>query len=156
MAKKHSLDVAAAESLTSGSVATRLGAGTDASVWFRGAIVAYAEDAKFRLLGVDPGPVVTASCATQMAQGVSRLFESQVGVAVTGVGGPEPVEGRPPGTVFVAVFSPRTGHVPRTALRRWSRGCPRILDQLGPGSAAGEIGGDLGRYWARTKEPACD
>jgi nicotinamide-nucleotide amidase len=103
LARKHSLDVAAAESLTSGSVATRLGAGTDASVWFRGAIVAYSEDAKFSLLGVDPGPVVTASCATQMAQGVSRLFESQVGVAVTGVGGPDPVEGHPPGTVFVAV-----------------------------------------------------
>ena len=103
LAKKHSLDVAAAESLTSGSLATRLGAGTDASAWFRGAIVAYAEDAKFSLLGVDPGPVVTANCATQMAQGVSRLFESQVAVAVTGVGGPEPVEGRPPGTVFVAV-----------------------------------------------------
>ena len=103
LAKKHSLEVAAAESLTSGSLATRLGAGPDASVWFRGAIIAYAEDAKFTLLGVDPGPVVTASCATQMAQGVSRLFESRVGVAVTGVGGPEPVEGHPPGTVFVAV-----------------------------------------------------
>ena len=103
LATKHSLAVAAAESLTSGSVATRLGAGTDASVWFRGAIVAYAEHAKFSLLGVDRGPVITASCATQMVQGVSRLFESQVGVAVTGVGGPEPVEGHPAGTVFVAV-----------------------------------------------------
>jgi nicotinamide-nucleotide amidase len=38
-----------------------------------------------------------------MAQGVGRLFGSQIGVAVTGVGGPEPVEGRPPGTVFAAV-----------------------------------------------------
>jgi nicotinamide-nucleotide amidase len=103
LAVDHELTVAAAESLTSGLIASRLGAGPDASAWFRGSVVAYQEPVKFDVLGVRPGPLVAAECAEGMARGVGRLLGADVVVAATGVGGPEPSEGKPPGTVYVAV-----------------------------------------------------
>lgn len=103
LAADHDLTVAAAESLTSGLIASRLGAGPNASDWFRGSVVAYQEPVKFDVLGVQPGPVVTPECAEGMAQGVGRLLGADVAIAATGVGGPEPSEGKPAGTVYVAV-----------------------------------------------------
>jgi len=104
LAGERGLDVAAAESLTSGLLSSRLGAGPDASEWFRGAVVAYQEPVKFEVLGVPEGPVVTAECAEQMARGVADLLGASVAVSVTGVGGPDPSEGEPPGTVYVGVL----------------------------------------------------
>jgi nicotinamide-nucleotide amidase len=103
LAAEKGLSVAAAESLTSGLIAHRLGAGPNAADWFRGSVVAYQEPVKFEVLGVPEGPVVTAECAEDMARGVARLFAADVAVAATGVGGPDPSEGKPAGTVFVAV-----------------------------------------------------
>ena len=103
VARTRGLRIAAAESLTAGRVSSLLGAGEAASDWYSGAVVAYDEDVKFRVLGVTPGPVVTDVCARQMAEGVRRLLRADVAVAVTGVGGPGPDEGCPPGTVHVAV-----------------------------------------------------
>ena len=94
--------VATAESLTGGSIAATLAAAPSASSWFTGSIVAYSEAVKFGLLGVDRGPVVTATCASEMAHGAARLLEADFVVAVTGVGGPDPAEGRPAGTVYLA------------------------------------------------------
>jgi nicotinamide-nucleotide amidase len=95
--------VATSESLTSGTVAKTLGAGPSAADWFRGGIVAYQEPVKFDVLGVPEGPVVTPECAEQMARGARSLLGADVAVAATGVGGPDPSEGKPAGTVFVAV-----------------------------------------------------
>lgn len=99
--------VAVAESLTGGRIASALGSAGEAALWFRGGVVAYASDVKFRVLGVTPGPVVTETCAREMAEGVRRLLAADVSVAVTGVGGPDPEEGVPAGTVHVAVSSMR-------------------------------------------------
>ena len=98
------LTVATAESLTSGLIASRLGAGSQAAAWFRGAVVAYQSAVKHSVLDVPEGPVVTAECAEAMARGVARLLDADAAVAVTGVGGPDPEEGEEPGTVFVAVL----------------------------------------------------
>jgi nicotinamide-nucleotide amidase len=103
LAAEHDLTVATAESLTSGLIASRLGEGPNAAAWFRGSVVAYQEPVKFDVLGVREGPVVTAECAEQMARGVAKLLGADVAVAASGVGGPEPSEGKPAGTVFVAV-----------------------------------------------------
>jgi len=94
--------VAVAESLTAGQAAVLLGAAPEASAWFRGAVVAYAPSVKHDVLGVHPGPVVTASCAREMALGVRALLDADIGVAATGVGGPGPEEGQPAGTVYLA------------------------------------------------------
>jgi nicotinamide-nucleotide amidase len=103
LAAEKGLTVAAAESLTSGLIAHRLGAGPNAADWFRGSVVAYQEPVKFEVLGVREGPVVTAECAEQMARGAARLLAADVAVSATGVGGPDPSEGKPAGTVFLAV-----------------------------------------------------
>lgn len=95
--------VAVAESLTSGRLASALGEAPDAADWFRGGVIAYASEVKFDVLGVTPGPVVSSSCAQEMATGVRSLLSAEVAVAVTGVGGPGAEDGVPPGTVFIAV-----------------------------------------------------
>jgi nicotinamide-nucleotide amidase len=104
LARQHAFDVSVAESLTSGQIATALGAGPEASSWFRGGVVAYATEVKQTVLGVRPGPVVTAECARDMAAGVAALLGADAAVSVTGVGGPDAEEGEPPGTVYVATI----------------------------------------------------
>ena len=99
--------VAVAESLTAGRLSASLGKGEGASTWYRGAVVAYASEVKHDVLDVDPGPVVTDACARQMAEGVRRLLAADLGLGITGVGGPDSQEGRPPGTVHLAISDHR-------------------------------------------------
>jgi len=104
LAQRYGFRVGVAESLTCGKLAVGLGAAPQASSWFRGGVVAYASAVKFEVLGVTPGPVVTAECARQMAAGAAQLLGADAVVAVTGVGGPDPEEGEPPGTVHAAAY----------------------------------------------------
>jgi nicotinamide-nucleotide amidase len=97
------LTLAVAESLTGGLVSSRLVNVPGASGWFRGGIVSYSTDVKHDLLGVPEGPVVTSAAAAAMAAGVRRRLNADIGLAVTGVAGPDEQEGQPPGTVFMAV-----------------------------------------------------
>jgi nicotinamide-nucleotide amidase len=103
--------VAVAESLTGGLVVGALTAIAGASVVVRGGVVAYATDVKADLLGV-PGELldregpVDPGVATAMAVGVRRLLGATYGLATTGVAGPGPADGKPQGTVFVAVAGP--------------------------------------------------
>lgn len=106
-----SVRIAAAESLTSGAIASALGAAPEASEWFAGSIVAYSSDVKHNLLQVAAGPVVCRSAAEEMALGAQRLLAADVAVAVTGAGGPDPQEGQPPGTVYIAVTGAAGPHV---------------------------------------------
>lgn len=103
LATSRGLRVAVAESLTAGRISSFLGRGEAASEWYRGAVVAYDEEVKFEVLGVTRGPVVTAVCAQEMADGVRTLLGADVALGITGVGGPGPQEGCPPGTVHLAV-----------------------------------------------------
>jgi len=102
LAASAGMTVAVAESLTSGAIASALGASPQAGDWFAGGVVAYSEHVKFDVLGVTPGPVITAECAEQMAAGVARVLSADVVAAVTGAGGPGEQEGQPVGTVFLA------------------------------------------------------
>jgi nicotinamide-nucleotide amidase len=98
--------IAAAESVTAGAIAVGLAAAPQASTWFRGSLVAYSSAVKHGVLGVDRGPVITAHAAVQMARGAARLLDADIAVATTGAGGPDPEEGQPAGTVFIAVCGP--------------------------------------------------
>jgi nicotinamide-nucleotide amidase len=100
--------VATAESLTGGLVAAALTDVPGSSLAFRGGIVSYATDLKARLLGVDSAILaahgaVYAPVAAAMAVGVRERLGATVGVATTGVAGPDPQDGIPPGTVHIAV-----------------------------------------------------
>ncbi|MFF8569086.1 CinA family protein [Streptomyces albidoflavus] len=106
--------LAVAESLTGGLVAAAVTAAPGASAAFRGSVTAYATELKARLLGVDEALLrargaVDPEVALQMAQGVRRELGAEWGVATTGVAGPEPQDGRPVGTVYVAVAGPGGG-----------------------------------------------
>jgi nicotinamide-nucleotide amidase len=133
--QRSGLTVSVAESLTSGSLACHLGAAEGSGEWFSGGVIAYAERVKFTVLGVEPGPVVSAQCARQMARGVAALTGSDLGLAVTGVGGPGPTEGKPAGTVFIALWSPnhdegREYHLegdPAEVVRAATRKCLELL-----------------------------
>jgi len=102
------LSLGLAESLTGGLVASRLVGVEGASEWFRGCIVSYASEVKHQVLGVPAGPVVSDPAARAMAEGARRVLGADVGLALTGVAGPEEQDGRPPGTVFVGLALP--GH----------------------------------------------
>jgi nicotinamide-nucleotide amidase len=95
--------VAVAESLTGDELSARLACAPGASAWFRGGVVAYASEVKHEVLDVPPGPVVSEAAAAAMAGGACRLLGAQVAIAVTGVGGPDPQDGEPPGTVWMAL-----------------------------------------------------
>ncbi len=98
--------MAVAESLTGGLLSARISQGPGASDWFKGRFVAYQLVTKQRLLGISDGPVVSERCACEMAKGARDLLDSEVGIALTGVGGPGPAEGQEPGTVWIAVQTP--------------------------------------------------
>ncbi|MHB8682655.1 MAG: competence/damage-inducible protein A [Acidimicrobiales bacterium] len=100
------LSLGLAESLTGGLVAARLVNVPGASSWFRGSVVAYASEVKFALLDVPEGPVVSADAAAAMATGACRALGADVGLALTGVAGPEDQDGHAPGTVFVGLALP--------------------------------------------------
>jgi nicotinamide-nucleotide amidase len=97
------LRLAVSESLTGGLVAARLTSVPGASDWFAGGVVSYGEDVKRSLLDVGPGPVVSEQAATEMATGVKRLLNADIGLSLTGVAGPTEQDGQPVGTVFVGL-----------------------------------------------------
>jgi len=103
MLRHRGLTLATAESLTGGMIGTRLTAVAGASDVFRGALVTYATESKFKLLGVPRGPVVCAQAAMAMATGAQKAFDADVGIAATGVAGPTQQEGKPVGTVFLGL-----------------------------------------------------
>ncbi len=106
MLRKRGLTLALAESVTGGLVSGRLTQIAGASDVFRGAVVSYASDVKHDVLHVSPGPVVSEAAAAQMAQGVKELLGADVGLALTGVAGPDQQDGQPVGTLCVAVVLP--------------------------------------------------
>ena len=108
--------VAVAESLTGGLVTAALTDVAGASVVVRGGVLAYASDLKAQVLGVDEGLLaragaVDADVAEQMADGVRSLMGATYGLATTGVAGPDPADGKPVGTVYVAVAGPGSSRV---------------------------------------------
>jgi nicotinamide-nucleotide amidase len=104
--------LAVAESLTGGLLAARVVDVPGASVVLRGAVVAYATDLKHSLLGVDADLLarqgaVHPQVAAQMATGVRTRLGAHWGLSTTGVAGPDPQDGHPPGTVYVGLAGPQ-------------------------------------------------
>jgi nicotinamide-nucleotide amidase len=119
--------LAVAESLTGGMLANAFARASGSSRWFRGGIVAYSATVKYDVLDVPPGPVVSEVAALAMARGVGRLLDADVAVAVTGVGGPDPQDGEPPGTVWAATWPDQLGG---TVLLRLSGSPESICEQV--------------------------
>lgn len=103
--------LATAESLTGGLVAAAITDVPGASACFVGGVVAYQVEQKVGLAGVsrellaEYGPV-SPQTAAALAQGVRQVTGAEWGLATTGVAGPEPHDGQPPGVVWIAVAGP--------------------------------------------------
>ncbi|WP_084959441.1 CinA family protein [Thermoactinospora rubra] len=108
---RQAATLAVAESLTGGLIAAAFTSVPGASKAFRGGVIAYATDLKQGLLAVPRDLLaregaVHPDVAAAMARGVAALCGATYGLAVTGVAGPEPQDGKPVGTVHVAVSGP--------------------------------------------------
>lgn len=99
--------LALAESLTGGLLAKRMTDAAGASEYFQGAAVAYSNEAKSAVLGVDPALIesvgaVSAEVAEQMALGALERFDADFALSTTGVAGPTGgSEQKPVGTLYV-------------------------------------------------------
>lgn len=105
---ERGLTLAVAESLTGGLVMAALTEVPGASAVLRGGPIVYATDTKAAALDLDPrllaarGPV-DPEVADAMAISVRRRWQADVGLATTGVAGPDPQAGHPVGEVYLAV-----------------------------------------------------
>jgi len=106
--------LAFAESCTGGLAGELATSEAGSSDFFRGSIVAYANDVKTGVLGVKPETIadfgaVSEPAAREMAEGAKRVCGSSVAVAITGVAGPEGgAPDKPVGTVCFAICGPGT------------------------------------------------
>lgn len=107
------LTIAAAESCTGGLLAQRLTNVPGSSAYFLEGVVAYSNDAKVDVLGVDPGLIethgaVSGPVAEAMAEGVRVRARTDLGVSITGVAGPTGgTAEKPIGLVFIGLAHPR-------------------------------------------------
>lgn len=103
--------IATAESCTAGLLAARLTELAGSSAYVAGGVVAYANDAKAEVLGVDPALIATHGAVSEpiaeaMAEGALHRFGADIAVGVTGIAGPDGgTEEKPVGTVCFSVIA---------------------------------------------------
>ena len=102
------LTISVAESLTGGLVAASLTQIPGASAVFKGGIIAYRDEIKQKVLKVDPALItkftsISEPVAQSMATNVREIMNTDIGIATTGVAGPDKSDGFAPGIVFVAI-----------------------------------------------------
>lgn len=133
--------LATAESCTGGNIAHRFTAMPGASECFKGGVVAYSNEVKMALLGVDPESLnrygaVSQNVAEQMAEGVRRATGATYGISTTGIAGPTGgTPEKPVGTVWMAVATPNGvfsrrmvfGSVRSQNIERASSNCINLL-----------------------------
>ena len=106
---EQKLTIALAESCTGGLIAHRLTNVPGSSAYLIGGVVSYANEAKERMLGVSHQTLqehgaVSEETAREMSQGVRRLFQTDVALAVTGIAGPSGgTPEKPVGLVYIAL-----------------------------------------------------
>jgi PncC family amidohydrolase len=110
--RKRGWKLAAAESCTGGLLGHRITNVAGSSDYYTGSITAYANQAKERLLGVKAATLerygaVSAETAGEMARGVRKSLEAEVGISITGIAGPGgATPGKPVGLVWFGLSTP--------------------------------------------------
>ncbi len=104
--KKCRKTVTAAESLTAGLFQSTLGDITGVSNVFKGGFVTYSAETKAHFLGIDTKLLekegtVSEACAIAMAERARIVADADFAVSFTGVAGPDELEGKPAGTVWI-------------------------------------------------------
>ncbi len=107
MTKQLTLSVA--ESCTGGLIANRLTNVPGSSAFFKTGIVAYSNESKINILGVEPGLInefgaVSEKVACEMARQIRKISQSSIGLSTTGIAGPTgATPQKPVGLVFIAI-----------------------------------------------------
>ena len=110
--KQKACTIATAESCTGGRLAAALNAQPGSSVFYRGSVVAYANEVKEQVLGVAHDTLVQHGAVSeqtvrQMAEGVRRLMHTDYAIATSGIAGPNGgTKEKPVGTVWIAWATP--------------------------------------------------
>jgi nicotinamide-nucleotide amidase len=109
--KEKNNTVSTAESCTGGNIAHMITSVSGSSLYFKGSVVAYANEIKTRWLGVDykiieENGAVSESVVRAMAEGARNLMKTDYSVATSGIAGPDGgTEEKPVGTIWIAVAS---------------------------------------------------
>ncbi|WP_338469786.1 competence/damage-inducible protein A [Niallia sp. XMNu-256] len=106
--QENQLTIAAAESLTGGMFQKELTATPGAGMLLKGGIVCYTPEVKQNVVKVkketiDSHGVVSSQCAQELAENVANIMNADIGISFTGVAGPDELEGKPVGTVYVGI-----------------------------------------------------
>ena len=106
--------VASAESCTGGGIGHYLTSVSGSSAVYTGGVISYTNEVKAHILGVpeevlEEKGAVSAETAAAMAEGVRRLMNTDFGISVTGLAGPDgDGSGKPVGLVYIGLCSGRT------------------------------------------------
>lgn len=107
--RNRGLTVATAESCTGGYVAHRITSIAGSSDYFKGSIVAYANEVKMEMLGVQPETLdahgaVSEATVREMVAGARRVLKTDIAIAISGIAGPGGgTPEKPVGTIWMAV-----------------------------------------------------
>ena len=105
--RRYGLTLATMESCTGGLLAHTITNVPGSSQYFRGGFVSYATEQKIawgvRPEVIDEHGVISGQCAADMARAARERLETDVGIGITGVAGPDPQDGHPPGTVHIGL-----------------------------------------------------
>ena len=106
--KKRQISITAAESLTAGLFQASLADFSGVSAIFKGGFVTYSLEEKAKMLDIPQAEleihgVVSTYTAEKMAEQAREKTASDIGISLTGVAGPESLEGHPAGTVFIGL-----------------------------------------------------
>jgi nicotinamide-nucleotide amidase len=101
------LTLATMESCTGGLLSNTITDVPGSSAYFKGGYVTYTNEAK-AACGVDPNLIarhgaVSPAVAADMARAARERLKADIGIGITGVAGPAEMEGKPAGTVFIAI-----------------------------------------------------
>ena len=114
--KERGLSLATAESFTGGQIARQIISSPGASAYFKGSVVAYATEAKIRVLEVptemvERYSVVSEEVAVAMAKNIRAMLQSDFAIATTGNAGPEKGDSEVEvGQVFIAISGPERSY----------------------------------------------
>ena len=129
--KQKNATIATAESCTGGRLAAALNALPGSSAYYLGSVVAYANEVKEQVIGVEHDMLtqygaVSEQTVREMAEGVRRLMRTDYAIATSGIAGPDGgTEEKPVGTVWIAWATPEG-----TVAERYQFGVARLREQI--------------------------
>ena len=129
--KQKNSTIATAESCTGGRLAAALNAQSGSSEYYMGSVVAYANEVKEQVLGVEHDTLINHGAVSEqtvreMAEGVRRLMHTDYAIATSGIAGPTGgTEDKPVGTVWIAWATPQG-----TVAERYQFGVARLREQI--------------------------